>query len=513
MPPDARTLTSSAGAQAARDAKRERLDHGDRWRHLDSLAADRANAARRRLAPRAVGAAVDVGEIAVLQDAGDLMILANPLDLADVSLRLAPNAAGGYDIARDAYGFREPLGMPLVLADDDARSVVLPFAFPFYGQPYTEMFVNSDGNLTFRTRDVASTERSVSRLLTGAPRIAPLFADLDPAAGGRVVTAGDAGRFSVTWCAVPAFGSAATATAQVTIFPDGAIEMQVSGRTTVGDAIIGLSPGASEEFQPVDLSSLQPIAGGAMAIGERFVSTSELNLVAVTRRFIATHADTFDNVTVFTDRELMTDGTFAFELTVANQIQGLGVPVFNASAQFGSSGRLQSICNMDDLGKYPDDPLVRFLGANTTVSVLGHEFGHRWLAHAMFRAPGGVQSSALLGRDLAHWSFFADTDGSVMEGNDIEDLGGGAFRTVGAAERYSLLDQYFMGLVDQTDVPPFFVVEDVANTTRVADSNPRVGVRFDGVRRDVTIDEVIAAVGVRQPAAAASPREQRQAFV
>ena len=34
-----------------------------------------------------------------------------------------------------------------------------------------------------------------------------------------------------------------------------------------------------------------------------------------------------------------------------------------------------------------------------------------------------------------------------MEGNDIEDLGGGSFRTVAAVQRYSLLDQYAMGLV------------------------------------------------------------------
>lgn len=512
MPAGIRSLASGAGALAARAAKRERIDHDDRWRHLDSLWADRAAAARRGLGPREVGAAVDVGDIAVLQDAGDLMVLANPLDLADVALRLAPNG-GGYDVVRDRYGFREPLGTPLELTDDDSRAVTLPFAFPFYGQTHTQLFVNSDGNLTFGVADVASTERSVSRLLTGAPRIAPFFADLDPAVGGRVVTAGDAGRFSVTWCGVPAFGATAVATAQVTIFPDGAIEIQVSAQTTIRDAVIGLSPGATEEFAPVDLSGLGPIPGGARAVGERFISTSELNLAAVSRRFIATHADTFDNVTVFTDRNLMSGDSFALELTVANQIQGVGVPIFNVSAQFGSSGRLQSICNMDALGKYPADPLLRFLGANSTVSVLGQEFGHRWLAHARFRQPGAAPSSELLGRDGSHWSFFVDSDGSVMEGNDIEDLGGGAFRTVGAVERYSLLDQYFMGLVDRTEVPPFFFVRDVVNTTRTADSAPRVGVRFDGVRRDVTIDNVVAAMGARQPAAAASPRTLRQAFV
>ena len=50
-----------------------------------------------------------------------------------------------------------------------------------------------------------------------------------------------------------------------------------------------------------------------------------------------------------------------------------------------------------------------------------------------------------------------------MEGNDIEDLGGGAFRTVGAVSRYSLLDQYAMGLVSPSQVPPFFYVEAPTN--------------------------------------------------
>ena len=79
--------------------------------------------------------------------------------------------------------------------------------------------------------------------------------------------------------------------------------------------------------------------------------------------------------------------------------------------------------------------------------MLGQEVGHRWLAFLEFRDRTGSASEALLGRDQAHWSFFFDSDASVMEGNDIEDLGGGAFRTAAAVQRYSRLDQYAMGLL------------------------------------------------------------------
>jgi hypothetical protein len=141
--------------------------------------------------------------------------------------------------------------------------------------------------------------------------------------------------------------------------------------------------------------------------------------------------------------------------------------------------------------------------------------GHRWLAFLNFRDTNGRPSRALLGRDSSHWSFFFDSDASVMEGNDIEDLGNGSFRTVAAVERYSLLDQYAMGLVDQSDVPPFFYVQNPINLPPriTAESDPEVGVTFNGTRRNVTIDDVIAVLGSRVPSAAQSPRVYRQAFV
>jgi hypothetical protein len=149
------------------------------------------------------------------------------------------------------------------------------------------------------------------------------------------------------------------------------------------------------------------------------------------------------------------------------------------------------------------------------VSVIGQEAGHRWLAFLEFRDAGGQRSTAMLGRDTAHWSFFADSDGSVMEGNDIEDLGGGTFRTVGAVTRFSQLDQYAMGLLDPSEVPRFFYVENPVNVQppQQADSAPKIGVTFTGTRRDVLIQDIVAAMGQRRPAAAASPRVHAQAFI
>jgi len=167
------------------------------------------------------------------------------------------------------------------------------------------------------------------------------------------------------------------------------------------------------------------------------------------------------------------------------------------------------------IAKFPDDPSTKFLGENNTVSVIGQEVGHRWLAYLQFSDHDRQPSNALLGRDQAHWSFFFNSDASVMEGNRIQDLGGGSFRTVAAVERYSLLDQYAMGLVRDIDVPPMFYVESPTNISNNAapESAPRVGVTFSGTRRDVLINDIIEILGRRQPSAEASPNLYRQAFV
>ena len=501
--------------RATNTAKTRGFDLDPRERHLDTLWKHRMAVSRR---PRGVvpleAAPQDAGEIAVLHDAGDLMTRANPLDLADVAVRFTSNPSGGYDAEQAPYGFLQPFGDALTLTDDDSREIALPFGFTFFNQQYDRVFVNSDGNLTFTEADTASTQRSVSRFLTGPPRLAPLFADLDPSTGGRVLAYGDRDRFSVTWCGVREFDRPETATMQVTLAADGRIEFHVSGQTTIRQAVVGASPGRTTDVVLADFSNPSGNAGGAGAVGELFTSTSDLDLIAVSRRFLATHPDEFDHLIVFTDEPLLTNA-FAYEVTVSNDITGLGIPTFNHASDYGSAGRLQAMCNMDALSKYPDDPRRKFHRENNTLGIIAHEVGHRWLAFLNFRDENAQSSEALLGRDRAHWSFFFDSDASVVEGNDIVDHGGGSFSTRAAVERYSLLDQYAMGLVDQSQVPPFFYVQNPENVVppKTAESSPAVGVTFTGVRRDVTIDDVIAVMGPRNPSAADSPREFRQAFV
>jgi len=497
-------------------------DGNPRWRVLDALWTHRqANAARdagtlvNRAPARLGGQAADVGEIAVVPDEGELVLPPNTYDLLNLGLRFTRNGSGGYDVRRFDASFRASLGTRLTLTDDDSVMSTVQFSFPFYGGSQTVAFVNSDGNITFDEADKASTERNVARLLTGPPRVAPFLADLDPSTGsGRVFVNAAPDRYTVTWCNVRGFESERTTTVQTTLLPGGVIEMVYASTITLGDAIVGLSPGRTGDFRTLNLSEPGPTAGGPAALGERFAQQPQLDVVALARKFYASHADNYDQLVFWTDTPLITNA-FAYETTVKNEVQGIGIDTFDLARDFGSAGQLRSLVVMDWLGKYPDNPTQKFLGENSTVSLLGQESGHRWLALMEFRDHTGERSDAILGRDLAHWSFFFDSEASVMEGNDIQDLGGGSFRTVAAVQRFSLLDQYAMGLVPEAAVPPFFYVESPANLSaaRTRESAPQVGVTFNGTRRDVLIQDIVAIHGPRTPRAADSPRVHRQAFV
>ncbi|MCA1563107.1 MAG: hypothetical protein LC804_23570 [Acidobacteria bacterium] len=455
-----------------------------------------------------------MGEIAVLQDEGDLVLPPNLYDLRSLGLRFTRNGAGGYDVRRIDGTFRSTLGTRLTLDDDDGTPVNVPFGFPYYGATQTAAFVNSDGNITFEEEDRSSTERNVARLLTGPPRVSPFLADLDPSAGGRVFAHAAGDQYTVTWCGVRGFESQRTTTVQATLLPDGIIEMKYGDSINLSDAIVGLSPGRTGDFTPVNLSEPGPTPGGSGAVGERFSQVGQLDTVALAKKFYRDHPDTYDQLVLWSDARVIRDA-FAYETTVHNEIRGIGVDVYDLSRDFGSAGRLRSLAVMDALTKYPDDPTQKFLGENSTLSVIGQEVGHRWLAFLEFRDHNGQRSEKLLGRGAAHWSFFFDSDASVMEGNDIEDLGGGRFRTVDAVRRFSRLDQYAMGLVGPQDVPPFFYVDNQMNVdpVRLPDDGPMIGVTFNGTRRDVLIQDVIAIHGPRNPSAAESPRVHRQAFL
>ncbi|HWQ55818.1 MAG TPA: hypothetical protein VN442_19175, partial [Bryobacteraceae bacterium] len=215
----------------------------------------RARALRRSTlkAAEPAGAAVrTIGNIAILEDADGVVARRNDFNLNQRTVTFLPTGATAsrysfqtgtatYDAAAATAGTR------IALDDDDSRLVTLPFAFPFYGSTYREVWINSDGNLSFTAGDNASSDRSLGRVTAGPPRIAPLFDDLDPTGatqGVRVLS--EAGRVVVSWPGVPEWtetGYGTRQTFQARLYPDGRIEFAYSGATPA-EAVVGIAPGA-----------------------------------------------------------------------------------------------------------------------------------------------------------------------------------------------------------------------------------------------------------------------------
>ena len=101
--------------------------------------------------------------------------------------------------------------------------------------------------------------------------------------------------------------------------------------------------------------------------------------LAVAREYFAEHADEVDFLVAFTTFEIDTGTAVAFYTGARNDTQGLGLPIFDGSASFGSAGRLQGFVDMADLSRYVldshDSEFEWVLG------VAAHEVLHRWGVH------------------------------------------------------------------------------------------------------------------------------------
>jgi hypothetical protein len=502
----------------------------------------------------------DIGNIAVVVDNGSILLpptVNNPIDLAlPTNIVFTPSSAG-FDVAFASPSFDTGVGSPLTLGDDDTEEVPLSFAFPFLGVSYTSVWVNSDGNVTFGTGDAASTARDAARLIGGPPRVAPLLNDLDPSSAGSVSARVDTDRVVVTWTDVPEFGLINTNTFQVTLELNGTITLAYQS-LDAQYAVIGVAEGDDEgPFNEIDLTADLPGTFAAGAIFEEFAPAhgTVVDIVELANEFYGTHVDHFDFLVTFTDFIVDLQGAFAFELNVKNETQGIGLPTnLDLTSLFGSGGELESLVMMNriglywpDAGKMVDPPIRKFrfaggasilgppgaaqisrrarwfgtlngdfgghgsytLGLNSAMSVMGQEAGHRWAAFVPFVHPVtgiGPDSLDLLGRELAHWSFFfnvtvpssqfgGDPRSSSSEGNAIVDFGGNVFgdclnpgETRFRTDRnelidgYTNLDQYLLGLRLASDVGPFWYVD---QPTR-----PVAGTSFEDFREVAAIDDV-----------------------
>ncbi|MBT8056936.1 MAG: pre-peptidase C-terminal domain-containing protein [Gammaproteobacteria bacterium] len=175
----------------------------------------------------------------------------------DVTLEGLGSSGGRYvlDIA-------ESNAIPLSLGDDDSIEVPLGFEFPFNGGAFSSVFVNSNGNLTFGSGSTDFSE-SVGELLSGPPRIAPLWDDLAPNQGGSVSLELDSGSATVIFENVPEFFALTGNTFMVTLRADGSFTVEY-GALAATDGLAGSTEGggaADPGETDLSASGLFPAAG------------------------------------------------------------------------------------------------------------------------------------------------------------------------------------------------------------------------------------------------------------
>ncbi len=514
------------------------------------------------------------GDVAVIEDDGTLSIPANDIDLAGHGIDFKRRKDGLRATIKSSVSIKKSLGSKLDMGLSTSIFVEFParFEFPFFGNNYDGVYVNTDGNLTFTQPDTVSLDtNSVARVLTGPPRIAPLFFKLDPSKAE-----GTAGIYSkltakslqITWLRVPQWGSLRDRTNilgfpvrsnentfQVTLFKNGRIliaygELALldsnSGSNNLlhRSAVVGVAPGGGSELQLLDFTADLPVATTTGALLERFSQFRILDDQAIAQAFYSRFADVYDQLIVWLDFPFAGGFFFpAYALMPSNAVQGIGRDRHDLSAAYGSDGNLRSYAQMGTLANYSLDPAESVTGfiTSNTWDVVAHAVGHRWLSYVRFRDAEGNASNLLRRVDddplsagigpaamsvESHWNsptvvqvgtgvpVFLDSDASVMGGYDLRDNGNGFFTTIATTDRYSRLDRYLMGLIPAQQVGDISLVTVVSRTGLTGfHTSDGLNLTFEGKRLDLSVHDIIAIEGERVPSSKDAPKRFKMAFI
>jgi len=167
-------------------------------------------------------------------------------------------------------------GILLDVGDESSVLADLPFSFPFQGGSYDSVYVNGNGYLMFGAAPpFFSFIPNVFDFLNEGPRIAALWDDLNPGAGGQVRVTSDDVSWTVSFENVPQFGASNSNSFAVTLFADGGYTVTY-GALDSSSAIVGSTEGGgAADPGETDLSA----AGSLPAAGttyEEFIGDNDL---------------------------------------------------------------------------------------------------------------------------------------------------------------------------------------------------------------------------------------------
>jgi uncharacterized protein (TIGR03437 family) len=222
----------------------------------------------------------------------------------------------------------------------------------------------------------------------------------------------------------------------------------------------------------------------------------------VTKRFYSLFPDDFDMLNIVYQGSVFQNRTHT---VVLNQVQGIGAGLTNATATFGSAGKLLGVSRFP-IDSFFDVDQGRFGGRGFI-----HETGHQWLSY--------LPDTLLVG-GIPHWPL-SDLATGIMGFSDSVNRQGlgisGDFFPEGANFRLSLrygipqltfkdLELYLMGMVPPSAVGSHFVFRNQNQLNRLT-----TGGLLDGPVDTFTVNDVIARNGPRVPNSAGAQKTFRMA--
>lgn len=177
--------------------------------------------------------------------------------------------------------FNRILPGPLALGDDDSVELWPTAPIRMCGIRYDSLWLNSNGSLTFGAPSTAFTE-SRDGLLSGPPRIAGLWDDLDPTSGGVVAFEESADGLRVSFEGVPQYGVGDENTFSIDLLAGDSSRFRLSyGSLGATDGLVGYGCGSSVSSGYETESNLSALGGaingrGKTAVFEQFGGDSDV---------------------------------------------------------------------------------------------------------------------------------------------------------------------------------------------------------------------------------------------
>lgn len=224
--------------------------------------------------------------------------------------------------------------------------------------------------------------------------------------------------------------------------------------------------------------------------GSLFGSGAEmLDLQRSARRFYELFEDEYDFLLIRSSHPLV-NGLHGFNRAAQNQVQGIGLDVFDSTHVYGSSGQLKNLLFIN----------FRLVGPFV------HELAHAW---ANFLPAFNWEIYG------AHWGL-SNVSGVLGGSAGFTMQEDGRYRAPGKAltsswgGRYAPLELYLMGLIPAEQVPPMVTMQDF----QIEDFDTAAEEYIVSGRLDtVTIDQIIDSEGPRVPGWETAPTSFRLATV